>query len=414
MTIVIFFMASAVIARRYLENKRIQSRRFYLTVMMNAITVVFVLITIEIAIRTTTHMHGFGETWAGTLLMPRDWDKVAQYHQKLLDQASNELSFQIYDDLIGWTNGPNRRSADGLYWSSSEGIRAPHAGVSFGDSGVKKRIALVGDSNTFGQEVPYEDTWGYFLQKTLGAEVQVLNFGVAGYGIDQAYLRYEKDVRPWKPRIVIFGFVSGDAIRSMVVYPFIKFPWDTPFSTPRLIESDGVLKRVNVPSLAPETIFSRKAISELPFLEYDIGYQGSDWEEGLIRHCYLARLFVSMFPRWSAEKPDVSEETVSVNASILKEFVRLSTQSGSIPIVVFFPQKAELTALDSKRPHTPLPIGKRVLQAADIAFTDITPCLLEMDPVDRFVPSGNHYSPQGNAKIANCLDEVVEKALALS
>jgi len=49
----------------------------------------------------------------------------------------------------------------------------------------------VGDSFTFGQEVTYEESWGYLLEKALGSEFQVLNFGVAMYGVDQAYLRYE-------------------------------------------------------------------------------------------------------------------------------------------------------------------------------------------------------------------------------
>ena len=77
--------------------------------------------------------------------------------------------------------------------------------MSFASPTGKTRIALVGDSFTFGEDVTYEETWGYFLEKELGSQFQVLNFGVAGYGVDQSFLRYEKDVRKWKPKIVIFA-----------------------------------------------------------------------------------------------------------------------------------------------------------------------------------------------------------------
>ena len=341
--------------------------------------------------------------------MPKNWEKVALHYRQLLDQSTGRLSYLVYDDLLGWTVGPNRRSVDGRYWSSSEGIRAPHEGVTFAKLGGKTRIALVGDSMTFGEEVTYEDTWGYFLEKALGPEFQVLNFGVGGYGVDQAYLRYEKDVRMWNPKIVIFGFISHDVIRSMIVYPFLTFRhWDFPFSKPRFILRDGEIARLNVPPLAPDALFSRGSISELPFLEHDRGYKQSDWEKSLYHLSYLARLFVTSFPRWSAENPDVSDEAmVSVNASILKAFVRSAEQAGATPLVVYFPEgNAEFA-----RPSFPLSIGKRVLQQAGVAYIDPTSCLLELNPDDRFA-RGGHYSPKGNAAIANCLHNVVHQALA--
>jgi hypothetical protein len=88
----------------------------------------------------------------------------------------------------------------------------------------------VGDSFVFADEVTYEDTWGDRLEKALGSEFQVLNFGVTAYGVGQAYLRYEKDARKWYPKIVIFGFISDDLERTMRVYAFLGFPgWDIPF-----------------------------------------------------------------------------------------------------------------------------------------------------------------------------------------
>jgi hypothetical protein len=266
----------------------------------------------------------------------------------------------------------------------------------------------VGDSFVFADEVTYEDTWGDRLEKALGSEFQVLNFGVTAYGVDQAYLRYEKDARKWNPKIVIFGFISHDLERTMHVYAFLAFPgWDIPFSKPRFIVRDGALARMNVPPLTPDAIFSRQSISELPFLSTSEA-TGKRLAGTLYHLSYLARLFVSRFPPWSAVSPDVSDEgLVSVNAAILKAFVRSAEQAGTIPIVVYFPTKIEL-----ENPSAPLFSGKRALQQAGLAYTDTTSCLLAVNPADRFVPSGRHYSPHGNAAVANCLLNVVRQALA--
>ena len=86
----------------------------------------------------------------------------------------------------------------------------------------------------------YEETWGHYLEKALGSEFQVSNFGVPGYGVDQTYLRYEKDARMWNPKIVIFGLISHDVERTMFVYPFLALPeWNTPFSKSRFILREG-------------------------------------------------------------------------------------------------------------------------------------------------------------------------------
>lgn len=408
LTIAAFFIAGAAIIHQYLASKRSSSRHFRLIVTMNLVTVLLILIIGEIALRAGSRNSKEGETIGKVMLMPKDWKTVASHYRQLLDQVGGDLSYLVYDDLIGWTVGPNRRSADGLYLSSSEGIRAPHEGVTSAEISGKTRIALVGDSFTFCEDVNYEETWGYFLEKALGSEFQVLNFGVPGYGVDQAYLRYEKDARTWSPKIVIFGFISHDVVRTMFVYPFLALPeWDMPFSKSRFILRDGELTNVNVPPLPPEAIFSRGTISELPLLEYQRGYRQSDWEKRLYHHSYLARLFVSWFPRWSSVNPVVTDESLtSVNASILKAFSQSAAQAGSIPLVVYFPSRVEL-----EQPSSALSPGKRVLQQADIAYIDLTSCLLKLNSADWFVPQKRHYSPQGNAAVANCLHKAVNETL---
>ncbi|MEO6554342.1 MAG: hypothetical protein ABIO96_07330 [Nitrospiraceae bacterium] len=408
LAIAVLFIAGAVIIGLYQVSKRSSSRHFRLIVTMNLVTVLLMLITGEIAMRILSRSSIEGETLGSRVLIPKNWGQLTLHNRQLLDKAGARPTFHVYDDLMGWTVRPNRRSANGLYYSSLEGIRAPHEGVSFAKLTEKTRIALVGDSYTFGEDVAYEDTWGYLLERALGPEFEVLNFGVPGYGVDQAYLRYEKDVREWKPKVVIFSFISHDVERAMTIYTALNYPeWDMPFSKPRFILRDGDLKKLNVPPLTPEAIFSRGSISELPFLEYDRGYRQSDWRQSFFHLSYLARAFVTWFRPSEAGTPDVSDEAlVSVNASILKAFVRSAEQAATAPVVVYHPKRAFAVG-----PSLPLPLGKRVLQEAGLAYTEPTSCLLELDPADWFIPGG-HYTPQGNAAVAKCLLNVVRQALA--
>ncbi|HRI36927.1 MAG TPA: hypothetical protein PLO50_00055 [Nitrospira sp.] len=399
-------LTGIIIVLQYVASRRTSSRHFWFVVGLNLMTVIVGLFVGEVAVRLGVHTSAEGEAFGAMVLKPKSWTTVSAEYQKLLERASAGLSYLEYDDVMGWTVGRNKRSANGLYYSSTEGIRAPQQGVSFADVTGKTRIAPIGDSFTFAEEVSYEDSWGYHLEKTLGPEFQVLNFGVEGYGVAQAYLRYEKDVRMWNPKIVIFSFISHDVRRTMWVYPFLAMPdWKMPFSKPRFLLRDDQLVLKNLPPLSPDAIFDLKSMSRLPFMMYDESYRPSEWQHRFVDRSYLARLIISMFPRWTSENPDSSKEArLLVNARILKEFVRSATQDGVIPLIVYLPSRGEW----GKTSET-TPLAKQVLQEAGVVYLDPSPCLAQLVPADRYLVT--HYSPQGNAAVAKCLVDPVREAL---
>ena len=136
----------------------------------------------------------------------------------------------------------------------------------------------MGDSYTFCQDVNYEDSWGYHLERQFGGTAQVLNFGVPGYGIDQAYLRYLREVRTWRPDVVILAFISHDVLRTTMVYYAVSFPSSRlPGAKPRFVLKDDRLTLLNKPLPSYETVVRTQAVEGLPFVEYDKGYRPSDW-----------------------------------------------------------------------------------------------------------------------------------------
>ena len=85
---------------------------------------------------------------------------------------------------------PNLKVGGGLYdsdlgWDSyRDGKRSGPLGLTYACG------SAFGDSFTYGDEVGGNEAWAFLLSQKLGCEIE--NFGVNGYGLDQAYLKYLK------------------------------------------------------------------------------------------------------------------------------------------------------------------------------------------------------------------------------
>lgn len=397
---------------RYYQDNRVRPRVFTLTVGMNIVVMLLLVIAGEGTIRAVYKETPTGDVLGGTYLYPREWGKVVSYYRETFRSHLGKAPFSIYDDLLGWTIGSSRRRDDGphSYYSSAEGLRSREVGAVLADRLATTRIALVGDSNTFSEEVAFDESWGQQLEIRLGKSVQVLNFGVMGYSIAQAYLRYVKEVRPWHPDVVIFGFIDHDLVRAMGVYSFLTFPeGSTRFATPRFVMTDGQLTLLNTPLPSPDLIFSARSINELPYIEYDQSYVGFEWDRAYwtpLTRSYLFRWLESWIPVWKNPRPQVMGATMKVICrEIFQAFVDRVRADGSIPILVYLPsgdEKLVQGGADS--------LATGILQAAGLEFIDLTECLSQVPIAVRRMP-GNHLSSKGNEAVASCLHEVVTEQL---
>jgi hypothetical protein len=369
----------------------------------------FLLVLGEGMIRIFSVRTAAGIMFFDTRLLPRSWDDVIARNRRLLTVAPSSISYLVADDTLGWTIGPSRESRNRLYSSSTEGIRAARQGLSYAAENPVQRIALVGDSFTFGLEVSFEDSWGYRLQQDLGGQVGVLNYGVDGYGVDQSYLRYVRDVRQWHPDLVIFGLINHDLYRSLAVYSFLAFPeWGFPFAKPRFVSNAGRLELLNVPLPSPDSILEYRSIADLPFIEYEPGYDSQQWEWWAHHRSYLVRFLLSRFPRWPEPRPQVSDEAVeAVNRAILASFVDLARAEGSIPMVVYFPTRSDFRG--DKRDMKDAVLGS--LRGKGMQYDDLSQCLARLSVAQLFIDGRPHYSPAGNAAVARCLSPSVRKSL---
>ena len=193
----------------------------------------------------------------------------------------------------------------------------------------------------------------------------------------------------------------------MCVYGFLCFPGgEIPFPKPRFDLDGQSLHLLNVPLPRPESLFEKRFIWDLPFIEYDTSYsQSSDWDQRFHHRLYSIRYLLARFPRWPMPRRSVTDEAVrEINGEILRSFIQLAQEKGSIPIVVYFPSSARDFV---PRSDGEIGIAKQVLRASGIPYLDMTDCVSRMSPAERFVRL--HYSPVTNAAVAKCLrDSIAE------
>lgn len=395
-------LALLVLYRRSAETDR---RAFGLGLAVNLCALALSLAAAELLLRSWAVPTRAGLS-VGSLTLPPTWDETRKRNRELIGRAGGErerwLSYVVGDPELGWTVGSNRSTPDGLYISSAEGIRSQRPGVAYAQREPKLRIALVGDSHTFSMDGPFEDSWGFQLEQLLGPDVQVLNFGVDGYGIDQSWLRYRRDVVQWEPDIVLFGFVQHDVQRTVAVYPALSFQWDYPFAKPRFAVANDRLQLLNVPLPSSADIVGFQNVADLPFARYDLGYQKGDWRWRSGEPLLLARLFGAAFPRWSSGDELVSNDAaMDISGRVLEAFQRDAWSHGSNARIVYFPSDGAgdfgQRVPDGQR------IARRMLAAHGIDYLDLTSCLMTVPRHERLIEGLKHYTAKGNAAVAQCV-----------
>ena len=175
-------LASDDLSGRYRAAGTAGRRQLALKLVVPVASVVLLLVFGEVLIRLLASRTPAGPSFLNTLLGPRSWDDVRAHYRDLLRQMSGDTYYLVADELLGWTVGANRGQSGGLYFSSYEGIRSAALNVRYAVRQPQYRIATVGDSFTFGDEVSFEASWPNRLEQQLGSKTQVLNFGVTGYG----------------------------------------------------------------------------------------------------------------------------------------------------------------------------------------------------------------------------------------
>jgi hypothetical protein len=143
------------------------------------------------------------------------------------------------DERLGWSMRPGVEG-----WYTKEGrayVRVNRAGFRDVDHALEKpartyRIAFIGDSVVEALQVDLEDAFWRRLPEELrgcpalaGRQVEVMGFGVAGYGTAQQYLLLQSTAIKYRPDAVVLAFAPNDVINnSMRLEPESERPFFVP------------------------------------------------------------------------------------------------------------------------------------------------------------------------------------------
>lgn len=271
--------------------------------------------------------------------------------------ASTRITLQDHP-VLGWTYRPNSRS--GIYAYNSAGLRSEPQDYPSHPSEHVFRIAVLGDSYTLGYEEPLENTWGYRLQQILRGEnpgVEVLDFGVGGYGIDQAYLRWREEGRMFHPDLVIFGF-QPENVKRIVNVLRVVYTRGTGicFSKPRFkLDGDG-LKLVNVPTIPPDEIVNvLENIESWDLLDYEYFYDPGDYQPGIWYRSKFISLLKSALDQLIFRQAEyrfyaLDKEPSRLALRIIEEFRMDVESTGAEFLVVHLPKLDHLSTMGKGRP----------------------------------------------------------------
>lgn len=155
---------------------------------------------------------------------------------------SKKISYENIDEhhpIRGWTLIPNLKNKlhhAATINSTSNGVRGSEKENS------KPKALFLGDSFCFGEGVDDDETIPSFFQKNF-KDLQSINLGIHGYGIDQQYLYLKETISKYNPSLICFIICDNDFRRNFVNFRDAAKPRfdlknnkvilkDTPIQTP--------------------------------------------------------------------------------------------------------------------------------------------------------------------------------------
>lgn len=331
---------------------------------------------------------------------------------KLEDVIDSEGAYAEYhriDPVLGWTIA---KDVDGeMYSSNSIGIRGKREYAVDKPAGVSHRIAAFGDSFTHGDDVANEHTWQRFMERE-DPDLEVMNFGVGGYGTDQAWLRYQENGKPYDADIVLIGFMVENINRNVNAFvPFYR-RLSSPVSKPRfsLDGNDELVLHENMLKTREDYIELRENQREMlrKLGRHDWYYQRlflSDFDFKPIKLAWY--IWVNVTDPWVVDhnrQYNTRSQPFRVTLRIIEEFYREAEADGSKPWVVVFPEMEDVMRArraQVKR-HQPL---LDAFAERDMRFIDIVDGFERRDMLRLGKLFDGHYTETGNEIVAKILLE---------
>ncbi len=285
------------------------------------------------------------------------------YDDRRIKEAIIENSAS-YDPYLGWL--PKEEVDDfGARIDTSDFASSPIC------------IEMYGDSFTWSGEVKKQFAWPNLVSDSVGC--RVLNFGVGGYGSDQALMRYKRHEN--YADIVVLNHLSENIIRNVNQFRNLIYPGDQLTLKPRYIVENNNLIYVPIPMIDANKL---AAIPSHLSDEYFIPNGNSGITSSLsfpftlatinfaLKHYHLSAKFKGEPRHMAFYSYEHSSKALSITTKIMETFVEEARERNQRPLLTIIPtcRDFEYFETHNKIPYQHLidTLGKRNILVFDFAI----------------------------------------------
>ena len=211
-------------------------------------------------------------------------------------------------------------------------------------------VSLYGDSFVEGIGVDSEHAWSNILSILLNSRCE--NYGVAGYGTDQAYLKY-KSSQSDRAKLVILGFLTENIQRNVNQFRNLLSPTSQCFTKPRfLLHPQGQLSLVPIPAISKEE-YHRLAENPERVFSHDYfmpggpaGFQKAEfpylWRIFQTSGILLRRAVWGIQPYQELYRPGHPSQALELTVAIIEAFAQTARERGQQHLVLIIPTVADV------------------------------------------------------------------------
>ncbi len=274
------------------------------------------------------------------------------------------------------------------------------------------QISLYGDSFTQSRNSD-EDAWGNVLAVLSGR--RVANYGMGGYGTDQAYLRFKNNGRD-RSRIVVLSHVAEDILRNLTRNrDLIIYEMWYAYKPRFVLGPDGLLQLIPLPTLSePEHLRLEGVESPQLQLDYESFYPGGPAGATALRFPFtwsiLRNLGDFRMRAKLARRPYYAEfyepthplRSLQITREICRAFAADAKARGQRPLVMLFPNREDLQRYRRSREWCYGPLVAE-LEAAGIELLEFGTVLAERAgarSLDEVYDGTGHFSRESDRWLA--------------
>jgi len=359
----------------------------------------------------------YGLLWC----IPKQWYYKPPTREAFLQYLRSDIDWEV-----GWRPPPHELSTAGYRLSpAGEGLATPC-------------ISLYGDSFTFGSEVAPEVVWGNVLTARLGCRVD--NYGVPGYGTDQAYMYFRRQHQQAVDQapVVILSHLSENIVRN-ITQDYSLLYQSVLALKPRFITDNGQLRLIEMPRVGPQDYDAYiRDMAQFLRVDYLLPSKSALSKRRIFfphiftvpylftyKRLYASLLFYAFdVPPWFAELYDPSHpsQALQVTRDILINFVSDAQRYGKHPLIFVIPTARDLVYFRRTGHWIYANLLTMLQRQGSVQAMNLGPQLLakvqDDDLCDYFCTTrttrSGHYTMQGHRVLAEVVQEVVEKLGVLS